>query len=117
VGWHAHPTQIRFLEDEQILRIAFSDDQEFDYDTVILRGYCPCAKCQGHGSRPLKWNPPPSRKAIVVDDISQVGNYAACIAWADGHNTGVYSFEFLREIVDKPEEILENYPPDFQPTW
>ncbi len=115
--WHAHPTEIRYLEDEDTLHIEFSDGESFDYDTVILRGYCPCAHCQGHGARPLKWNAPTFRRQIVVDDVSQVGSYAACIAWADGHNTGVYSFEFLREIVEKPEEIFADYPPEFEKDW
>ncbi|QDG50331.1 DUF971 domain-containing protein [Persicimonas caeni] len=114
MSWHPHPTEIRALEDEGILRIKFSDDEEFDYDTVILRGYCPCAVCQGHGSRPLKWNPPKRKSQIVVDDIGQVGNYAMCIAWEDGHNTGVYSWEFLREIVEKPEQIFEEWPVEFE---
>ncbi|MFW5968499.1 MAG: gamma-butyrobetaine hydroxylase-like domain-containing protein [Persicimonas sp.] len=114
MSWHPHPTEIRFVEDDDTLHITFSDDEEFAYDTVILRGYCPCAHCQGHGSRPLKWNPPKNRSQIVIDDISQVGNYAICIAWADGHNTGVYSFEFLREMVDEErcEEMFEEYPPE-----
>ncbi len=117
MGPHAHPTEIRTVEADDILHIKFSDGAEIDFDTVILRGYCPCAHCQGHGSRPLKWNPPRAKSHVVVDDIGQVGNYAICIAWGDGHNTGVYSFEFLREIDEKPEEIFEGYPPEFDRTF
>ena len=119
MSWHPHPTEIRTVEDEGVLHIKFSDDVEFDYDTTILRGYCPCAICQGHGSRPLKWNPPTFKKQLVIDDIGQVGNYAICIAWGDGHNTGVYSFEFLREVMDedKAEAMFEEYPPDWEKPW
>ena len=111
MGWHPHPTEIHFIEDEKILRITFSDDEQFDYDTRTLRGYCPCAMCQGHGSRPHVWNEPASEAAITVSDISQVGNYAMCIAWEDGHNKGIYSWELLRDMIDDPEELFEEWPP------
>jgi len=107
-----HPTEIRFNEDARLLEITFSDDREYEYPTPILRGYCPCAHCQGHGSLPHTFNPIDHESEIVVSDISQVGAYAICIAWADGHNTGVYSFEMLRQIAEDPDELLEDYPPD-----
>lgn len=112
MGKHPHPTEIRFNEEERLLKMTFSDDYEHDYETTLLRGYCPCAHCQGHGSMPHKWNPIPNESAVVVSDVSQVGSYALCIAWADGHNTGVYSFELLRKIAEEPESVLEDYPPD-----
>lgn len=112
MGVTPHPTEIRFDEEEKRLTIAFSDGEEHEYRTALLRGYCPCAHCQGHGSLPHKWNPIHHESEIVISDISQVGNYAICIAWEDGHNTGVYSFEMLRKIAKEPESLLEDYPPD-----
>jgi len=112
MGVTPHPTEIRFDDDQKVLTVAFSDGAEYQYRTAILRGYCPCAHCQGHGSLPHVWNPIRDESAITVSDISQVGNYAICIAWEDGHNTGVYSFEMLRTIAEDPGELLEDYPPD-----
>lgn len=109
---HPHPTEIRYNEEEGLLKMTFSDGEQHDYDTRILRGYCPCAHCQGHGSLPHKFNPIRSESAITVADVSQVGGYAICIAWEDGHNTGVYSFEMLRKIAEDPDSILEDYPPE-----
>lgn len=117
MGWFPHPTEFNYIEDKDTLHIEFSDGKAFDYNTMLLRGYCPCAHCQGHGSRPMKWNPPGYRHQITITDITQVGNYAACIAWADGHNTGVYSFEYLRELIEHPEKILENYDPNPPKPW
>lgn len=107
-----HPTEIRFVEDENLLVIEFSDGVEHEYRTEHLRGYCPCAHCQGHGSAPYDWNPPSSEAAISVADISQVGNYAICIAWEDGHSTGVYAFDLLRKMAEEPEEVMADFPPD-----
>lgn len=110
--WHPHPTKIVYREDDDILFIRFSDGFEYEYETKYLRGYCPSAIYQGHGQRPLKWHAPHNPKQIEIDDISQVGNYAICIAWADGHNEGIYSFQLLREIAEEPETVLEDFPPD-----
>lgn len=109
---HPHPTEIRFNRDERRLKMTFSDDVDYAYRTEYLRGYCPCAHCQGHGSMPHAWNPLRHEREIIVDDITQVGAYALCIAWADGHNTGIYSFELLRRIIEEPEAIWEDYPPE-----
>lgn len=114
MGWHPHPTEVRWLEDEHVLRITFSDDLQHDYRTEILRGYCPCARCQGHGSMPLKWQGIGDASQLAIDDISQVGNYGFCIAWSDGHNTGVYSWEFLRQIIEEPDKIFERWPVELE---
>lgn len=112
MGVHPHPTEIRYSQENRTLTIEFSDGFTHEYRTDYLRGYCPCAHCQGHGSMPHSWNPIHHEREIIVDDISQVGNYAICIAWADGHNTGIYSFEILRKYAEEPESVLEDYPPD-----
>ncbi len=112
MGAHPHPTEIRFNEEERLLKMDFSDGEHHEYPTPILRGYCPCAHCQGHGSMPHEFNPIEHESQIVVSNVSQVGGYAICIAWQDGHNTGVYSFEMLRTIAEEPESIFEDYPPD-----
>ncbi len=112
MGTTPHPTAIRFVEDDHLLEITFSDDVTHEYRTEILRGYCPCAHCQGHGSMPHDWNELRREPEVLISDISQVGNYAICIAWEDGHNTGVYSFEILRQIAEEPSEVLGDYPPE-----
>ena len=112
MGVTPHPTQIRFDEDQKLLTITFSDGAEHEYRTAVLRGYCPCAHCQGHGSLPHRWNPVDDESQIAISDVSQVGSYAICIAWEDGHNTGVYSFDMLRTIAEDPDSILEDYPPE-----
>ena len=88
--------EIRRLPSERRARLTWSDGHvaEFDYD--YLRGYCPCAACQGHAAGPVRFHEP----AVSVEpaDIAPVGNYAIAFAWSDGHGTGIYRFDFLREI-------------------
>lgn len=93
-----HPTEVNYLQAQDLLRITFSDDVTRDYPTAFLRGYCPCAHCQGHGSGPLKWNPVRARIAHTIENVTPVGAYALCILWGDGHDTGIFSFDLLRRL-------------------
>ena len=93
-----HPVAIEYVSAKSVLKITFSDDLVAEYPTVYLRGYCPCARCQGHGAGPPSWIPVTHAKQAEVEDVTPVGNYAICIAWADGHDTGIYTFASLREM-------------------
>ena len=74
------------------------------YALAYLRDRCPCAGCTGaHGTPPRKTdlsaNPLQMFKPVLkIASIEPVGNYALRIAWNDGHNSGIYSFDYLREI-------------------
>ncbi len=78
----------------------WSDGETQRIPNVILRGYCPCAQCQGH-SGPLRFV---QGRDTELADLGQVGNYALRFDWADGHNTGLYPFEHLRLLGDLYEE-------------
>lgn len=98
MGYTPHPTEIRYREEDGLLTITFSDDVTRDYPTAYLRGFCPCAHCQGHSGGPPTWNALRSDAARRVEDVTQVGGYAICIHWGDRHDTGIYSFEYLRSM-------------------
>jgi DUF971 family protein len=57
----------------------------------VLRGYCPCAGCQGHSGE-IRYQAGGNED---LRDIEAVGRYALGLKWGDGHGTGIYSFEFL----------------------
>ena len=82
------------------MRIVFDDGHEGVYPHELLRGYCPCAQCQGH-SGPIRFiaagaGEPPER--LELSDLGEVGNYALRLTWGDGHSTGLYSFQYLRRL-------------------
>lgn len=95
------PTEIRRLPDEHRLRLTWNDGSisEIDYD--VLRGYCPCAGCQGHAAGAVRFFRPP--RPVTPRSIEPVGNYAVSITWSDGHATGIYRFDFLRRLGDGGE--------------
>lgn len=70
---------------------------------TILRGYCPCAGCQGHGGT-VRFIPPPSED---LREIQPVGNYAVGLTWGDLHSTGIYSFAFLWKLGELIEKLGE----------
>ena len=88
--------EIRRLPEERRARLTWSDDHVAEYDYDYLRGYCPCAGCQGHGTGVVRFQPPDS--PVEPLSIQPVGNYAVSFQWSDGHSTGIYRFDFLREI-------------------
>ena len=89
-------TEARRLPEEGRLRLTWSDGHVAEYGYDYLRGWCPCAGCQGHSGFKIRYQPPP--KPVTAESIKPVGNYAISIAWSDGHGTGIYRFDFLREI-------------------
>ncbi len=94
------PTELRRLPEEGRLRITWTDGHVGEYDYDYLRGYCPCASCQGHTNEAIHFIPPASPMRSV--EIQPVGNYAVSFLWSDGHGTGIYRFEFLRRLCPCP---------------
>ena len=91
-----HLTEIRRLPAARRARLTWSDGHSAEFDYDYLRGYCPCAGCQGHAVGPIVFHQPPA--PVEPAAISPVGNYAISFAWTDGHATGIYRFDYLREI-------------------
>lgn len=80
------------------LEIEWKDDHVSTYPVVYLRYHCPCAHCVDEvtGERRLEAGAIPGD--IQPVRIESVGNYAIRIEWDDGHDTGIYAFEYLREL-------------------
>jgi DUF971 family protein len=93
-------TEVRRLPDRRRLRLTWNDGHSAELDYDLLRGYCPCATCQGHGPAAVAFHRPP--RPVTPVDIEEVGNYAISIGWSDRHATGIYRFDFLRELAAKP---------------
>lgn len=97
-----HPTQVKYIAEDGVVEIEWSDDTSSRLSCAFLRGFCPCARCQGHSGGPPKWVATHSPSASRIDNATPVGTYALCFVWGDGHDTGIYSFEFLRSLESNP---------------
>jgi len=91
------PREIK-QEDDSTLSIAWGDERRCQYRAADLRRACPCAQCVNEwtGQRMLK--PDAISDDIKIGDLSVVGRYALNFKWSDGHETGIYSFRYLRDL-------------------
>ena len=91
------PVQI-IEESESELTIKWSDDMETRYAAPSLRRSCPCATCidEWTGDKRLDGSTIPDD--LTITSTSIVGRYALNFHFSDGHDTGIFSFKYLREI-------------------
>lgn len=87
---------IRSPRGARTTEIEWGDGHRSVYPHEILRGYCPCAGCQGHSGTIAFVYPTDSQREL--DDIEPVGNYGLKLAWFDGHASGIYSYRYLRAL-------------------
>ncbi len=100
------PVELRAPVGARLLEIDWSDGTSSAYRHAVLRGFCPCAHCQGHHG-PIVWVEGAESAGLELTSIEPVGNYAVQLAWGDGHATGIYSFRFLRELAPHGEASIE----------
>ena len=89
-------TEVRRLPEERRVRMVWSDGPVAEYAHAYLRGYCPCASCQGHGTFQIEFHQP--AQPVDALSIEPVGSYGISFLWSDQHATGIYRFDFLRAI-------------------
>jgi len=88
------------------LRITWADGQVCNYESALLRRACPCAQCvdEWTGERTLK--SAAISDEVAIADLTIVGRYALNFVWSDGHQTGIYSFQYLRELCESATNVL-----------
>lgn len=101
------PVELRFRKDARELAIRFEDGREGVIPYELLRVESPSAETKGHGAtRP----PPPAGKRLVgVRGADLVGRYAVRVQFDDGHDTGLYSWRYLRELADNRDARMAAY--------
>jgi len=87
---------VRSPRGARVSEIDWADGHTSVHPHEILRGYCPCASCQGH-SGSIRFIET-SDMLREIDDFEVVGNYALSIKWFDGHASGIYSYKYLRAL-------------------
>jgi DUF971 family protein len=88
------PTAVKAPHGARALQITWADGRVSTLAHELLRGYCPCAHCQGHGGG-IQFVPGGN---LELRDLEQVGNYALRFTWGDQHDTGLYTFHYLRAL-------------------
>ncbi len=91
------PLEIERLQNEGV-RIRWGDHHEAIYPNPYLRECCQCASCVDEWSGNKKIASDQIPEDIQVTSIKAMGRYAISIHWTDGHQTGIYPFDYLRKI-------------------
>lgn len=76
--------------------VRFADDFVERLPNEILRGYCPCAACQGHGGE-IRFQ---TGRDTDLREIEEVGRYGLRFVWGDGHGEGIHTFTHIRELCE-----------------
>lgn len=97
------PVEITPTEDGARLRISWKDGLVAEYAPRGLRLRCPCARCVDEMTGVRTLRPETVDEGVYPTAIHYVGRYALQFVWSDGHSTGIYPFEYLREIAESEE--------------
>ncbi len=98
------PKNITLNKTEGYLEITWQDDKTCQYPLSHLREACPCVECRGghqymgpafEPNNLLELKP---KRSYTITDIQLIGNYALSPRWDDGHQTGIYTWEFLHRL-------------------
>lgn len=93
------PIQI-IEESEREISIKWSDDAETHYNAAQLRRSCPCASCVNEWTGEKMLKDESVSDEIVINSTSVVGRYALNFHFSDGHETGIFSFRYLRKLAE-----------------
>ncbi len=87
------------------LALSFAGGQEAFLELGMLRRACPCAACQGEPDalgRVMRPRVEHGPKAFELRKFETIGGYGLQLYWADGHSTGIYSYDYLRRLAELP---------------
>lgn len=101
------PTELRYSKADKALTVAWDDGRTFVYPAEYLRVESPSAEVQGHG--PGQRVTVPGRMHVGIMAIEPVGNYAVRISFDDLHDTGIYSWQYLRQIGEEQPQRWADY--------
>ncbi len=102
-----HPIEIKVHQLSRLLEIKFDNDDHFRLPFELLRVYSPSAEVRGHGSGQEILQA--GKKDIGLSKLEPVGNYALQLYFSDGHNTGIYSWDYLHELGNDQDRLWHQY--------
>jgi DUF971 family protein len=95
------PTEIRLRPDGRLLQVTFEDQSRIELSATLLRVESPSAEVQGH--HPSQKITVTGKDNVLITKLEPVGNYAIKIGFDDGHQTGIYSWNYLQELAQKQQ--------------
>jgi DUF971 family protein len=101
------PSRVVLRESKDALMLTYSDGQEYTLPAEYLRVYSPSAEVRGHGegNETLQFG----KRLVTINALEKAGNYALQIVFSDGHDSGIYSWDYLQALAEKYEDRWATY--------
>ncbi len=102
-----YPLEIKLHQTSKLLEIKFNNLTECMLSCEFLRVYSPSAEVRGHGlgQETLQIH----KENVGIENIEPIGQYAIKLTFSDGHNTGIYSWDYLYELAATYDVLWEEY--------
>jgi DUF971 family protein len=101
------PTEIKLHQKSRVMELTFSDGKHFELSYELLRVYSPSAEVRGHG--PGQEVLQVGKKDVEIRSIEPVGSYAVQPTFSDGHDTGIYSWDYLYALGENRDRLWQEY--------
>ncbi|MDI1269202.1 MAG: DUF971 domain-containing protein [Polaromonas sp.] len=101
------PTELTVHAQSRVLQIAFSDGTEFKIPFELMRVYSPSAEVQGHG--PGQEVLQTGKREVTVVELEPIGNYAVKPVFSDGHESGIFSWDYLHFLGSEQARLWTDY--------
>jgi DUF971 family protein len=101
------PTEVKLHQTSKVLELTFADGRAFRLPYEFLRVYSPSAEVRGHG--PGQETLQVGKKDVAITGVEPVGHYAIRPTFSDGHDTGIYSWEYLHDLGLRQPELWQRY--------
>lgn len=98
---------IKYHKSSRELELVFSDDEKILFSAEFLRVHSPSAEVTGHG--PGQEVLVTNKKAITIANIEPVGNYAVKLRFDDGHDTGLFSWNYFEHLRQNHQRLWQDY--------
>ncbi len=102
-----NPTGITLHNKSKVLEVSFADGQTFRIPFELMRVYSPSAEVQGHG--PGQEVLQTGKREVAVIDLASVGNYAVQPTFSDGHDSGIFSWDYLYMLGAQQDDLWARY--------
>ncbi len=101
------PTDVKLHQVSKVLELAFADGRAFRLPYEFLRVHSPSAEVRGHG--PGQETLQVGKKDVTIDEVEPIGHYAIRPKFSDGHDTGIYSWEYLHDLCVRQDALWQDY--------
>jgi DUF971 family protein len=101
------PTEIKLHQKSRVMELTFSDGQRFELSYEFLRVHSPSAEVRGHG--PGQEVLQTGKKNVEIVNVEPVGSYAIQPRFSDGHDTGIYSWDYLYDLGVRRDRLWQDY--------